>query len=192
MSASLAATVPTRFLDVGDTRFAYRRFGTPAGTPLVFTEHFMGNLDNFDPAIADALAAGREIILFNNVGVGSSTGTTPVEGIAAGAASFIDGLGLSTVDILGHSMGGEVAQLVARDYPNLIRRLVLVGTGPRGGDAIARQGPDVGPLFGKRDQLGRTCGCPSCSPRRKRASGRPRLHLPHHGAHRRPGHSGQW
>ena len=156
MSASLAATVPTRFLDVGDTRFAYRRFGTPAGTPLVFTQHFMGNLDNFDPAIADALAGGREIILFDNVGVGSSTGTAPsaVEGIAAGAASFIDGLGLSTVDILGHSMGGEVAQLVARDHPNLIRRLVLVGTGPRGGDAIARQGPDVGPLFGKRDQLG--------------------------------------
>src|SRR5271154_6410637 len=137
MSASLAATVPTRFLDAGDPRFAYRRFGTPAGTPLVFTQHFMGNLD---PAIADALAAGREIILFDNVGVGSSTGTAPstVEGIAAGAASFIDGLGLSTVDILGHSMGGEVAQLVARDHPDLIRRLVLVGTGPPGGGAGER------------------------------------------------------
>jgi pimeloyl-ACP methyl ester carboxylesterase len=156
MPASLATTAPTRFLEVGDTRFAYRRFGTPAGPPLVFAQHFMGNLDNFDPAIADALATGREIILFDNAGVGSSTGTAPstVEGIAAGAASFIDGLGLSTVDILGHSMGGEVAQLVALDRPDLVRRLVLVGTGPRGADAIARQGPDVGPLFGQRDELG--------------------------------------
>jgi len=64
MITSLAATAPTQFLDVGGTRFAYRRFGTPAGTPLVFTQHFMGNLDNFDPAISDALAAGRETILF--------------------------------------------------------------------------------------------------------------------------------
>jgi pimeloyl-ACP methyl ester carboxylesterase len=156
LPASLATTALTRFLDADGVRFAYRRFGTPVGVPLVFTQHFMGNLDNFDPAIADALAAGREIILFDNAGVGQSTGTAPdsVDGIAAGAASFIDGLGLANVDILGHSMGGEVAQLVALDRPDLVRRLVLVGTGPRGADAIARQGPDVGPLFGKRDELG--------------------------------------
>jgi len=156
MPASVATTAPTRFLDTGGVRFAYRRFGAPAGVPLVFTQHFMGNLDNFDPAIADALAAGREVILFDNVGVGQSTGTAPntVDGIAAGAASFIDGLGLTNVDVLGHSMGGEVAQLVALDRPDLVRRLVLVGTGPRGADAIARQGPDVGPLFSKRDELG--------------------------------------
>ena len=162
MPASLATTAPTRFLDAAGIRFAYRRFGTPAGPPLVFIQHFMGNLDNFDPAIADALATGREIILFDNAGVGSSTGTAPgtVEGIAAGAASFIDGLGLSTVDLLGHSMGGEVAQLVALDHPDLVRRLVLVGTGPRGGDTIARQGPDVGPLFGQRDQLGQDMWLP--------------------------------
>jgi pimeloyl-ACP methyl ester carboxylesterase len=154
--ASLATTAPTRLLDADGVRFAYRRFGTPVGVPLVFTQHFMGNLDNFDPAIANALAAGREVILFDNAGVGQSTGTAPdsVDGIAAGAASFIDGLGLANVDILGHSMGGEVAQLVALDRPDLVRRLVLVGTGPRGADAIARQGSDVGPLFGKRDELG--------------------------------------
>jgi pimeloyl-ACP methyl ester carboxylesterase len=156
LSASSATTAPTRFLDYEGIRFAYRRFGTPVGVPLVFTQHFMGNLDNFDPAIADALAAGREVILFDNAGVGQSTGTAPdsVDGIAAGAASFIDGLGLASVDLLGHSMGGEVAQLVALDRPDLVRRLVLVGTGPRGADAIARQGPDAGPLFGKRDELG--------------------------------------
>jgi pimeloyl-ACP methyl ester carboxylesterase len=156
MPASLATTAPTQVLDAGGTRFAYRRFGTPAGTPLVFTQHFMGNLDNFDPAISDALAAGREVILFDNAGVGSSTGTAPatIAGMAADAARFIDGLGLTTVDILGHSMGGEIAQLIALDRPDLVRRLVLVGTGPRGGDAIARQAPDVGVLFTKRDELG--------------------------------------
>jgi pimeloyl-ACP methyl ester carboxylesterase len=154
--ASPATTAPTRFLDHNGVRFAYRRFGTRAGVPLVFTQHFMGNLDNFDPAIADALAAGREVILFDNVGVGQSTGTAPdtVDGIAAGAAGFIDGLGLAIVDILGHSMGGEVAQLVALSRPDLVRRLVLVGTGPRGADAIARQGPGVGALFGRWNELG--------------------------------------
>ena len=120
MIASLAATAPTQFLDSGGTRFAYRRFGTPVGTPLVFIQHFMGNLDNFDPAISDALAGGREIILFDNAGVGRSTGTAPgtIAGLAADAAGFIDGLGLTSVDILGHSMGGEIAQLITLDRPD--------------------------------------------------------------------------
>jgi pimeloyl-ACP methyl ester carboxylesterase len=92
MIASLATTAPIQFLDIGGTGFAYRCFGTPAGTPLVFTQHFMGNLD---PAISGALAAGREIILFDNAGVGRSTGTAPhtIAGMAADAARFIDGLG---------------------------------------------------------------------------------------------------
>jgi pimeloyl-ACP methyl ester carboxylesterase len=156
MITSLATAAPTQFLDIGGTRFAYRRFGTRSGTPLVFTQHFMGNLDNFDPAISDALAPGRDIILFDNAGVGRSTGTAPdtIAGMAADAASFIDGLGLTTVDILGHSMGGEIAQLIALDRPDLVRRLVLVGTGPRGGDAIARQAPEAAPLFTRRDELG--------------------------------------
>jgi pimeloyl-ACP methyl ester carboxylesterase len=148
-----ATTAPTQFLDVGGTRFAYRRFGTPAGTPLVFTQHFMGNLDNFDPAIGDALAPGREIILFDNAGVGKSTGIAPdtIAAMAADAARFIDGLGLATVDILGHSMGGFIAQQIALDRPELVRRLVLVGTGHRGGGELA---PDVAPLFTRWDELG--------------------------------------
>jgi pimeloyl-ACP methyl ester carboxylesterase len=72
MPIAAAATAPTRFIDADGSRFAYRRFGTPAGVPLVFTQHFMGNLDNFDPAIAGALAAGREIILFDNAGVAAA------------------------------------------------------------------------------------------------------------------------
>jgi pimeloyl-ACP methyl ester carboxylesterase len=156
MPVSLAVTAPNRFLEVGGTRFAYRRFGSSAGVPLVFIQHFMGNLENFDPAISDALSAGREVILFDNAGVGGSTGAAPdtVDAMAADAARFIDGLGLATIDILGHSMGGEVAQLIAAANPDLVRRLVLVGTGPRGAGHIAAQEPYVGPLFGKREELG--------------------------------------
>jgi pimeloyl-ACP methyl ester carboxylesterase len=113
----------------------------------------MGNLDNFDPAISDALAPGREIILFDNAGVGSSTGIAPdtIAAMAADAASFIDGLGLQTVDILGHSVGSLIAQQIALDRPELVRRLVLVGTGGRGSGPLA---PDVAPLFTKWDELG--------------------------------------
>jgi pimeloyl-ACP methyl ester carboxylesterase len=137
-------------------RFAYRRFGTPTGTPVVFTQHFMGNLDNFDPAISDALAVGREVILFDNAGVGSSTGAAPdsIAGMAADAARFLDGLGLTTFDIVGHSMGGEIAQMVALDHPHRVRRVVLVGTGPRGGDGIGQLAPDVAALFTKWDAIG--------------------------------------
>jgi pimeloyl-ACP methyl ester carboxylesterase len=154
MDSSLATTAPTQFLDVGDVRFAYRRFGTPTGIPLVFTQHFMGNLDNFDPAISDGLAAGREIVLFDNTG--GSTGTAPdtIVAMAADASRFIDGLGLSTIDLLGHSMGGEVAQMLTLNRPDLVRRLVLVGTGPKGGDGMARQDPKVAPLFSKWEELG--------------------------------------
>ena len=115
MTSSIATTAPTQFLDVDGTRFAYRRFGSPTGIPVVFAQHLMGNLDNFDPAISDALAVGREVILFDNAGVASSTGTAPnnIAGMAADAARFIDELGLATVDIVGHSMGGEIAQIVA-------------------------------------------------------------------------------
>jgi pimeloyl-ACP methyl ester carboxylesterase len=116
----------------------------------------MGNLDNFDPAISDALAAGREVVLFDNTGVGSSTGTAPdtITAMAADAARFIDGLRLTTIDLLGHSMGGEIAQMLTLKRPDLVRRLVLVGTGPKGGDGMAQQDPEVAPLFSKWDELG--------------------------------------
>jgi pimeloyl-ACP methyl ester carboxylesterase len=144
-------SAPTRFVEADGIRFAYRRFGNPAGTPVVLFQHFMGNLDNYDPAISDALAAGREVILTDNAGVGRSTGTAPddVAGMARDAASLIDALGLEQVDLFGHSMGGYVAQQIAVDRPELVRRSILVGTGPRGGDDMAELDPDVAPLFGK-------------------------------------------
>jgi pimeloyl-ACP methyl ester carboxylesterase len=97
---------PTRFVEVDGVRFAYRRFGNPVGTPVVLLQHFMGNLDNYDPAITDALALGREVILTDNAGVGLSTGAAPetVAGMARDAASLIDALSLEEVDLFGFSI----------------------------------------------------------------------------------------
>ena len=149
--ADTAASAPTQFVDASGTRFAYRRFGNPIGTPIVLLQHFMGNLDNYDPAIADALGQGREVILTDNAAVGLSTGAAPetVAGMARDAASLIDALSLEQVDLFGFSMGGYVAQQLVVDRPELVRRLILVGTGPRGGDGMAQLAPDTAPLFGK-------------------------------------------
>jgi pimeloyl-ACP methyl ester carboxylesterase len=142
---------PTQFVDASGIRFAYRRFGNPIGTPVVLLQHFMGNLDNYDPAITDALAEGREVILTDNSAVGLSTGKAPetVAGMARDAASLIDALGLEHVDLFGFSMGGYVAQQIVVDRPELVRRLILVGTGPRGGDGMGQLAPDTAPLFAK-------------------------------------------
>jgi pimeloyl-ACP methyl ester carboxylesterase len=132
-------TTPTRFAEANGITFAYRRFGNPASVPLVLIQHFRGNLDNFDPAVTDGLAKGREVILFDNTGIGSTTGEakTTIVDMAADAEAFIDSLGLEQVDLFGFSMGGQVAQQIAVDRPQLVRRLVLAGTGPRGGEGMA-------------------------------------------------------
>jgi pimeloyl-ACP methyl ester carboxylesterase len=145
------STAPTRFARADQIRFAYRRFGNPVGTPIVLLQHFMGNLDNYDPAITDALASRRQVVLTDNAGVGHSTGAAPktVSGMARDAASLIDALGLEHVDLFGFSMGGYVAQQIAIDRPELVRRSILVGTGPRGGKGMAQLAPDTAPLFGK-------------------------------------------
>jgi len=145
-------TAPTEFIETNGIRFAYRRFGAEGGVPVVFTQHFMGNLDDHDSALTDAFAVDREVVLFNNAGVASSTGTTPdtIEQTARDAAAFIDALGLPTVDVLGHSMGGLVAQQLAFDRPELVRRLVLVGTAPRGGVGVGELPPETRALFFKQ------------------------------------------
>jgi pimeloyl-ACP methyl ester carboxylesterase len=144
-------TAPTRFAQANAIRFAYRRFGNPIGTPIVLLQHFMGNLDNYDPAITDALATRREVILTDNAGVGLSTGQAPetVAAMARDATSLIDALGLERIDLFGFSMGGYVAQQIAVERPELVRRLILVGTGPRGGEGMDGLAADVAPLFGK-------------------------------------------
>ena len=142
-------TAPTQFLEADGIRFAYRRFGNPVGAPTVLLQHFMGNLENYDPAITDALAMGREVILTDNAGVGLSTGSAPetVNGMALDAAALIDALRLEQVDLYGFSMGGYVAQQITIDRPELVRRLILVGTGPRGGEGMAQLAPETAPLF---------------------------------------------
>jgi pimeloyl-ACP methyl ester carboxylesterase len=143
MTQSTHDAAPTQYADDAGIRFAYRRFGMPERPPMVFFQHFMGTLDDHDPALSDAFAGGREVILFDNAGVASSSGTVPdtIEVMARDAITFIDALGLTTIDLVGHSMGGLVAQEVALARPELVRRLVLVGTGPRGGESIGALPP---------------------------------------------------
>jgi pimeloyl-ACP methyl ester carboxylesterase len=153
MSTSTATTVPTQFVEANGIRFAYRRWGKRSGVPLVFNQHFKGNLDNWDPAILDGLAKEREVIIFNNAGVASSTGEVPTTfaGMANNAEAFIDGLGLTKVDLLGFSIGGMVAQQITLDRPKLIHKLILVGTAPRDNDAGDGQGhmtPQTAAIFG--------------------------------------------
>ena len=129
---------PTQLLKVNGETYAYRRFGGGRGHPLLFLQHFTGTLDNWDPAVTDPLAAGREVILFESAGVGRSTGQVPqtIAGMAVHALAFLDGLGLKTCDVLGFSLGGMVAQQMALNRPAVFRRMMLVGTAPRGGEDI--------------------------------------------------------
>lgn len=133
-------SAPTQFLQVKNDAYAYRRFGIGPGRPLLCLQHFMGTLENWDPAVTDPLAAAREVILFNNAGVGRSAGKVPatVDGMATHALNFLDGLGVASCDVLGFSLGGMVAQQMARDRPLSVRRMILVGTAPRGGEDIMR------------------------------------------------------
>src|SRR5438094_3233392 len=153
MSTYTATTVPTQFVEANGIRFAYRRWGKRNGLPLVFNQHFTGNLDNWDPSVLDGLAKEREVIIFNNAGVASSSGevTTTFAGMAKNAAAFSDGLGLTKVDLLGFSIGGMVAQQITLDRPELVRKLILVGTAPRNHDAGNGQGhitPETAEFFG--------------------------------------------
>lgn len=131
---------------VTGVNYAYRRFGNATGgVPLVFLQHFRGNVDNWDPALIDAIAARREVILFDNVGVGGSTGTTPdtVEQMTSDAIAFLDALHLTKVDLFGFSLGGFIAQELALTSPHRVRKLVLAGTGPKGAPGMEGWAPDV-------------------------------------------------
>ena len=145
-------TAPTQFVTANGIQYAYRRFGTKTGTPLVFLQHFRGGMDHWDPAVTDGLAANRPVILFNNTGVASSSGATPnkVEAQADDASTFVRALGLKQVDVLGFSIGGYVAQALTLRHPALVRRLVLVGTKPRAGDDADRH-PDVNTVGTRHD-----------------------------------------
>jgi len=132
-------TAPTQFIEANGIRFAYRRFGKAGGVPLVFNMHYLGTMDYWDPTVTDGLARDREVILFDNAGVSRSSGEVPTtfEQMGANAVAFSRALGLKKADMLGFSIGGMVAQEIALQAPDLVRKLILVGTGPRGGEGMA-------------------------------------------------------
>ena len=135
-------TAKTRFTEVNSVRYAYRRFGAGTKTPIVFLQHFRAGLDNWDPKVTDGLAQDRPVVLFNNAGVASSGGepADTVAGMAGHVIAFLDALGLKRADLLGFSLGGFVAQQVVIDRPDLIRRVILAGTGPQGGERMSGEG----------------------------------------------------
>jgi pimeloyl-ACP methyl ester carboxylesterase len=134
---------PTETIDIGGTRFAYRQLGADTGVPVVFLNHLAAVLDNWDPRVIDGIAAKRRVIVFDNRGIGASGGSTPnsVEAMAGDAIAFIRQLGFDQVDLLGFSLGGMVSQVIAQDQPQLVRKLILAGTGPAGGEGIDKVTP---------------------------------------------------
>ena len=150
-AAMTSRTAPTRTINVGGTAFAYREFGTQTGVPLVFLHHFTAVLDDWDPRVIDGISAKRHVITFDNRGVGATSGKVPhtIAAMAADAVAFIRALGHEQVDIIGFSLGGGVAQEVALTHPELVRRLILTGTGVRGGGGLTKMPLIVGGAYTK-------------------------------------------
>jgi pimeloyl-ACP methyl ester carboxylesterase len=144
-------TTPTHHVEAAGTRFAYRRLGPEAGVPVVLLNHWGANLDNFDPPIVEGLATDRPVYALDYRGIGASGGTAPlsVAEMASDTIATIRALGLTSVDLIGFSLGGFVAQQILLDAPDLVRRAILAGTGPAGGPGIERVGPVSWPLIVK-------------------------------------------
>jgi pimeloyl-ACP methyl ester carboxylesterase len=138
MSNDTHETARTQFVQVGDIRFAYRRFGRPGGLPLLLLNYFAANMDDWDPKVTNGFAAERDVILFDNAGVGGSSGETPstVAAMTKDCVDFCRALDLKSFDIVGFSLGGMITQQLAFEYPDMIRRMILMGTGPRGGEGM--------------------------------------------------------
>jgi pimeloyl-ACP methyl ester carboxylesterase len=138
MSNYTHETVPTEFVEAKGIRYAYRRFGKAGTVPLLFLEYFNSNMDGWDPAVTNSLAADREVILFDNAGVGASGGETSytVVEMTHHCVAFCRALSLKAIHIVGFSLGGMIAQQLALDLPHLVQRLILLGTGPRGGEGM--------------------------------------------------------
>jgi pimeloyl-ACP methyl ester carboxylesterase len=141
----------TQSVDVNGTSFVYRKIGKKAGVPVVLLHHLTAVLEDWDPRVVDGLAAKHHVVVFDNRGVGGSGGATPqtVEEMARDAVAFIGALGFNKVDLLGFSLGGFVSQAIAQQQPGLVRKIILAGTGPAGGEGIANVGAVLQDAFGK-------------------------------------------
>jgi pimeloyl-ACP methyl ester carboxylesterase len=130
--------VPTHTIKAGGVEFAYRQLGPRTGVPVVFLPHLAAVLDNWAPRVVDGIAAKHRVITFDNRGVGASSGATPrtIEEMARDAVTFIRALGFDQVDLFGFSLGGMIAQVIAQQQPQLVRKMILAGTGPAGGEGI--------------------------------------------------------
>lgn len=133
------ATVPTQFVEVGGIQFAYRSYGKEGDIPVIYFNHLAANLDNCDPRIMDAIASNRHVISFDYRGVGATTGKqgTSIPDMAKDAIAFIHALGYNQVDIIAFSMGGFITQELLLLEPTLVRKIILAGTGPRGGEGVS-------------------------------------------------------
>jgi pimeloyl-ACP methyl ester carboxylesterase len=131
-------TAATQFVQVAGNRLAYRRFGQPSDCPLLLLNYFSASMDEWDPKVTNGLAAHREIILFDNVGVAASAGKTPstVAAMTKDCVNFCNALNLKKMDVLGFSLGGMIAQHLAFQHPDMVRRMILMGTGPMGGEGL--------------------------------------------------------
>jgi pimeloyl-ACP methyl ester carboxylesterase len=140
MTIYAALTAPTQYVETNGVRFAYRRLGPTGGVPILFLQHYTGTIDQWDPVVVDGFAAERPVIVFDNAGVGGSSGTTPedVAEMTRHALAFIKAIGLPQLDLLGFSLGGFIAQEIALGHPTLARRIILAGSAPQGGEGVSR------------------------------------------------------
>ena len=138
MSKITHETAPTQFVQAGNIRFAYRRFGPRGGTPLLLLNYFAANMDNWDPTITNAFASERDVILVDYQGIGRSSGDTPstVAALTKDCVAFCRAIDMKHFDVVGFSLGGMIAQQLGAEHPDIIRRIMLLGTGPRGGEGM--------------------------------------------------------
>ena len=134
-SETTLETAATQFIETNGIRFAYRIIGTAKGVPLVLLQHFTGTMDYWDPAVVNGLAKSRTVVVFDNAGVGASGGKVPdnVEQMSTDALAFINVLGFQQIDLLGYSLGGMIAQILAAQHPALVRKVILANTAHQGG-----------------------------------------------------------
>jgi len=150
MLTDSSITTPTQFVKTPLETYVYRRFGAGPGLPLLCLQHFTGTLDNWDPAVVDALASEREVVLFESAGIGRSTGAVPssIPEMARHAFAFVAALGYTRLDLLGFSLGGMVAQQIAAEKPEIVRKMILAGTAPEGGEDIMHmETPELKSVF---------------------------------------------